>query len=356
MGVGEKVKDKHRKVIFDKKTCSSIIPHYSPNKSEEEVVVRRRPVNQDEIAAWHEGVIEMDINIRKPLSFIERGLYDERFRFLVDSVLEDLNGTISSYGQIGMGKTFTMEGVWSDPDLQDLIPDSFDYICTRISRSENQQYLVRPDVGVYVMDLISFVTKSVTEIEHVTNVGNQNRAVGIIQRGLYDERFRVVVDSVLEDFNVTISSYGQIGTGKTFTMEGVWSDPDLQDLIPDSFDYICTRISQSENQQYLVRPDVGVYVMDLISFVTKSVTEIEHVTNVGNQNRAVGYNEKNMKNKPKINEDPKDALLQEFQDEIVRPKSQLDKKGLSSCQRKLKKRQNRVTAGYFSHFESNGRS
>ena len=27
-------------------------------------------------------------------------------------------------------------------------------------------------------DLISFVTKSVTEIEHVVNVGNQNRAVG----------------------------------------------------------------------------------------------------------------------------------------------------------------------------------
>ena len=47
-----------------------------------------------------------------------------------------------------------------------------------------------------------------------------NEFFSIIQRGLYDERFRVVVDSVLEDFNVTISSYGQIGMGKTFTMEG----------------------------------------------------------------------------------------------------------------------------------------
>ena len=46
-----------------------------------------------------------------------------------------------------------------------------------------------------------------------------------------------------------------------YHVSGVWSDPDLQDLIPDSFDYICTRISQSETQQYLVRPDVGVYVM-----------------------------------------------------------------------------------------------
>lgn len=36
----------------------------------------------------------------------------------------------------------------------------------------------RPDIGVYVKDLSSFVTKSVKEIEHVMNVGNQNRSVG----------------------------------------------------------------------------------------------------------------------------------------------------------------------------------
>ena len=32
-----------------------------------------------------------------------------------------------------------------------------------------------------------------------------------------------------------------------------------------------------------------IYLQDLQSFVTKSVKEIEHVMNVGNQNRAVGY-------------------------------------------------------------------
>ena len=37
------------------------------------------------------------------------------------------------------------------------------------------------------------------------------------------------------------------------------------------------------------RPDTGVYVKDLSSFVAKSVKEIEHVMNIGNQNRAVGY-------------------------------------------------------------------
>lgn len=33
-------------------------------------------------------------------------------------------------------------------------------------------------LGVYVKDLLSFVTKSGKEIEHVMNVGNQIRSVG----------------------------------------------------------------------------------------------------------------------------------------------------------------------------------
>lgn len=36
---------------------------------------------------------------------------------------------------------------------------------------------------------------------------------------------------------------------------------------------------------------------------------------------------KNIQNKPQINEDPKDALLREFQDEIARLRAQLDTQG-----------------------------
>uniref|UniRef100_A0A8C2FG42 Kinesin motor domain-containing protein n=1 Tax=Cyprinus carpio TaxID=7962 RepID=A0A8C2FG42_CYPCA len=115
-------------------------------------------------------------------------LYDETFRPLVDSVLFGFNGTIFAYGQTGTGKTFTMEGVRNDPERRGVIPNSFEHIFTHISRSQNQQYLVRasyleiyqeeikdllskdqsrrlelkerPDTGVYVKDLSSFVTKS----------------------------------------------------------------------------------------------------------------------------------------------------------------------------------------------------
>ena len=36
---------------------------------------------------------------------------------------------------------------------------------------------------------------------------------------------------------------------------------------------------------------------------------------------------KNIKNKPKINEDPKDAMLREYQDEITKLKQLLEQKG-----------------------------
>ena len=50
---------------------------------------------------------------------------------------------------------------------------------------------------------------------------------------------------------------------------------------------------------------------------------------------------KNIKNKPHINEDPKDALLREYQEEILRLKTALDnrKKGGG-----VKKRKRRVTS------------
>lgn len=46
---------------------------------------------------------------------------------------------------------------------------------------------------------------------------------------------------------------------------------------------------------------------------------------------------KNIKNQPRINEDPKDALLRKFQDEIARLKERLDGKG----SRKSRRRKNR---------------
>jgi kinesin family protein 3/17 len=58
---------------------------------------------------------------------------------------------------------------------------------------------------------------------------------------------------VLEGFNGTIFAYGQTGTGKTFTMEGIRSQPELRGIIPSSFAHIFDAISHTKSRQFLVR-------------------------------------------------------------------------------------------------------
>ena len=44
----------------------------------------------------------------------------------------------------------------------------------------------------------------------------------------------------------TVFAYGQTGTGKTFTMEGVRDKPELRGIIPNSFAHVFTHIARTE--------------------------------------------------------------------------------------------------------------
>jgi kinesin family protein 3/17 len=87
------------------------------------------------------------------------------------------------------------------------------------------------------------------------------------QKDLYDETFRPLVDSVLQGYNGTIFAYGQTGTGKTYTMEGIAKDPVCQGVIPRSFEHIFNHIAQSRDRQYLVRASYLEIYKEQIRFV-----------------------------------------------------------------------------------------
>lgn len=72
------------------------------------------------------------------------------------------------------------------------------------------------------------------------------------QQNLYDETVRPLVSSVFEGFNGCVFAYGQTGTGKTFTMEGIANDPDEKGMIPRTFEQIWTQINRTNNAQFLV--------------------------------------------------------------------------------------------------------
>ena len=89
------------------------------------------------------------------------------------------------------------------------------------------------------------------------------------QETIFNETARPVLESVLQGYNGTIFAYGQTGTGKTFTMEGVLDKNDLKGIIPRTIESIFNSINQMSNQQFLVQVSfVEIYneeVRDLLS-------------------------------------------------------------------------------------------
>jgi len=361
------------------------------------VIVRCRPMNEKEISGGHERVVDMEVRkgmvlIRNPSRKEEapreftfdavydwnskqRDIYDETFSPLVESVLNGYNGTIFAYGQTGTGKTFTMEGVRSDPELRGVIPNSFDHIFTHISRTHDQQYLVRasyleiyqeeirdllakdqkkkldlkerPDTGIYVKDLQSFVTKSVKEIEHVMNVGNQNRAVGATNMNEHSSRSHAIFLIFVECSETGPDEETHIRVGKLNMVDLAGSERQaktgaagtrlkeatkinlslsaLGNVISALVDGKSTHVPYRDSKlTRLLQDSLGgnAKTVMVANMGPASYNYEESLTTLRYADRA-----KRIKNKPRINEDPKDALLREFQEEIAKLKKELEKRG-----------------------------
>ncbi|NXL63487.1 KIF3B protein, partial [Chordeiles acutipennis] len=373
------------------------------------VVVRCRPMNSKEKTASYEKVVNVDVKLGQVSVKNPRGtahelpktftfdavydwnskqveLYDETFRPLVDSVLQGFNGTIFAYGQTGTGKTYTMEGVRGDPEKRGVIPNSFDHIFTHISRSQNQQYLVRasyleiyqeeirdlllkdqskrlelkerPDTGVYVKDLSSFVTKSVKEIEHVMNVGNQNRSVGATNMNEHSSRSHAIFVITIECSELGLDGENHIRVGKLNLVDLAGSERQaktgvhgerlkeatkinlslsaLGNVISALVDGKSTHIPYRDSKlTRLLQDSLGgnAKTVMVANIGPASYNVEETLTTLRYANRA-----KNIKNKPRVNEDPKDALLREFQEEIARLKAQLEKRSIGKRKRRERRR------------------
>ncbi|XP_035278464.1 kinesin-like protein KIF3C isoform X1 [Anguilla anguilla] len=389
----------------------------SKNKNCEtvKVVVRCRPLSRKEEATGYESILDMDVKLgqvtlRNPkappgellktftfdavydASSKQSDLYDETVRPLIDSVLLGFNGTIFAYGQTGTGKTYTMQGLWMDPEKRGVIPNSFEHIFTHISRSQNQQYLVRasyleiyqeeirdllckdharklelkenPDSGVYIKDLSSFVTKNVKEIEHVMNVGNQTRSVGFTNMNEHSSRSHAIFVITVECSELGPDGENHIRVGKLNLVDlagserqsktGVQGDrlkeatkinlslSALGNVISALVDGKSTHVPYRDSKlTRLLQDSLGGNAKTIMvaTLGPSSYSYEETLTTLRYANRA-----KNIKNKPRVNEDPKDALLREFQEEIARLKAQLDKRGMLTRKRRRDGRRARKAA------------
>jgi kinesin family protein 3/17 len=76
----------------------------------------------------------------------------------------------------------------------------------------------------------------------------------------------------MQGYNGTIFAYGQTGTGKTFTMEGVSDKAELKGIIPRSIDWIFNSIKSYSDQNFLVRVSfVEIYNEEVIDLLNKNI-------------------------------------------------------------------------------------
>ena len=212
------------------------------------VVVRSRPFNSKEVAEDRKGIVEMNINLcqvmihnpkepeEEPKRFTfdavyddqstQRAVYDETGYPLVEAVLQGYNGTMFAYGQTGCGKTHTMQGRESPPELRGIIPNSFDHIFEYVKITKDKEFLIRccyleiyneevrdllgedpllrldlkedPLLGVFVKGLRDVVVDSVEAIDRVMRDGYKNRTVGATLMNAESSRSHSIFTVIIE--------------------------------------------------------------------------------------------------------------------------------------------------------------
>ncbi|KAL3310065.1 Kinesin-like protein kif3a, partial [Cichlidogyrus casuarinus] len=362
------------------------------------VCVRCRPLNEKEKESKYRVVVKADEKsgvitlendsqekkIMKSFTFDfvfsysskQVDIYNQAARKIVDNVLEGYNGTIFAYGQTGTGKTFTMEGDRSIPEMKGIIPNSFAHIFGLIAKADSKTtFLVRvsyleiynemvrdllsskatarleikerPDVGVYVKDLSSFVVHSPAEMDKLMTFGNKNRATGATNMNEHSSRSHAIYTITIECSVQVTSAKSAIRLGKLHLVDLAGSERQIKtgasgqrlleankinlslatlgNVISALVDGKSTHVPYRNSKLTRLLQDSlgGNSKTVMIANIGPTDYNLEEsLSTLRYANRA-----KEIKNKAKINEDPKDAMLRQYQKEIELLRCQLDGKG-----------------------------
>jgi len=310
----------------------------------------------------------------------QQDVFNETAKPIVDSVIGGYNGTIFAYGQTGTGKTFSMEGVPNDPDLRGIMPNSFHHICEMVQNAgKDTEFLVRmsfleiykedvfdllnknarqkcevkesKEKGVFVKDLSTYVVKTVPDMMKVLDVGQGQRQVGATAMNAGSSRshsiLTITIETSVHDLDTGEAKY-KVGKLNLVDLAGserqkrTGAEGDRLDeaksinlslsalgnvikaLVTNNAKHVPFRDSKLTR---LLQDSLGgnTKTCMLAAMGPGAMSYDETLSTLRYANRA-----KNIKNKPKINEDPKDAMLREMQDQIALLRAQLEarKKGL----------------------------
>ncbi|XP_058852309.1 kinesin-like protein KIF3A isoform X1 [Acipenser ruthenus] len=299
-------------------------------------------------------------------------VYNLTARPIIDSVLEGYNGTIFAYGQTGTGKTFTMEGVRAVPELRGIIPNSFAHVFGHIAKAEGDtRFLVRvsyleiyneevrdllgkdqmqrlevkerPDVGVYIKDLSGYVVNNADDMDRIMTLGHKNRSVGATNMNEHSSRSHAIFTITIECSEKGIDGDQHVRMGKLHLVDLAGSERQgktgstgqrlkeatkinlslstLGNVISALVDGKSTHVPYRNSKlTRLLQDSLGgnSKTMMCANIGPADYNYDETISTLRYANRA-----KNIKNKARINEDPKDAMLRQFQKEIEDLKKKL---------------------------------
>lgn len=359
--------------------CVKVVIRCRPMSRQEEIDGRENIVEM--------SVKDGTCRVRRPLSSdfkdftfdsvygtdtIQGKFYDDTGYAIVESVLDGYNGTIFAYGQTGTGKTFTMVGPDDNEELYGVIPRTFEHIFRNINTTLTKKFLVRasyleiyneeirdllsktpkaklelkdhPDGGVFVKDLSNLIVKSVPDLKQVMEVGQRNRSVASTLMNNESSRSHSIFTITIETAETSeVDDKEHIRVGKMNMVDLAGSE--RQSKTGASGDTLkeATKINMSLSALGNV---ISALVDSKTSFIPYRDSKLTRLLqdSLGGNTKTVmcacigpvdynydetlstlryAYRAKSIKNKPRINEDPKDAMIREFQDEIARLKAQL---------------------------------
>lgn len=266
-----------------------------------------------------------------------------------------------------------MQGVKDVPELRGIIPNSFNHIFNHVAETSDKRFLVRcsfleiyneelkdllnpskkrlelkenADGVVYVKDLQWAVVKSPQEMDKLMSTGNKSRSVGATLMNEQSSRSHCIFSITVESSQVGADGEEHFRVGKLNLVDLAGSERQsktgatgdrlkeatkinqslstLGNCISALVDAKSTHIPYRDSKlTRLLQDSLGGNAKTLMmaTISPASYNYDETISTLRYANRA-----KAIKNKPKINEDPKDAMLREFEQEIGRLRKLLEGK------------------------------
>ena len=316
---------------------------------------------------WYDKAYGMDST--------QEQVFQETAMPIVESVVQGYNGTIFAYGQTGTGKTYTMEGDFETDLNKGLIPRSFDLMFNLINATYNTNFLIQcsylelyneevrdllskshqqkldiredPETGFYVQDLSHWIVKAPRDM---TELMLRGRELKVIKGHNMNERssrshciFTIIVENSTKDETGDHIKKGKLnlvdlaGSERTSKIKDVNGAEGLQaetihiNLSLTALGKVIHALASNKKQHIPYRDSkLTKLLMDSLGGNSKTVM----IANIG----PADYNieetlttlryadrAKNIKNVPKVNEDPKDAMIKKYKEELERLKEALAK-------------------------------